>query len=183
MTCVCVHRATVVTCIDIRQLSDLIRSHGIHILLNWDGYSNNGVRATGLFPVHAAPIQIAHQEYIGTMGADDYIQYLIADEVAVPRKYAQLYSEKVCPPQFANTICLNDCVCCRCSICRIHFLPTVLLTSVRIWLSPGWNMTPTTIRQRMHVDGRLQRHLSIVISISISSLAQRYSQYGSVLCR
>ena len=39
----------------------LIKSHGIHILLNWDGYSNNGVRATGLFPQQAAPIQIAHQ--------------------------------------------------------------------------------------------------------------------------
>ena len=43
------------------QLHKLIRSHGIHILLNWDGYSNNGVRPTGLFAMQPAPIQIAHQ--------------------------------------------------------------------------------------------------------------------------
>lgn len=61
---------------DANATSHFIRSLGIHILLNWDGYSNEGLRATGLFPMHSAPIQIAHQEYIGTMGAD-YIQYLI----------------------------------------------------------------------------------------------------------
>lgn len=61
---------------DVNQTSQFIRGLGIHILLNWDGYSNEGVRATGLFPMHIAPIQIAHQEYIGTMGAE-YIQYLI----------------------------------------------------------------------------------------------------------
>lgn len=75
------------------RLAELIRSHNIHILLNWDGYSNNGVRATGLFPLQAAPVQVAHQEYIGTMGAD-YIQYLIADEVAIPPRFAHHYTEK-----------------------------------------------------------------------------------------
>jgi hypothetical protein len=38
-----------------------VRSDGIHILINWDGYSNNGVRPTGLFPMQTAPIQVAHQ--------------------------------------------------------------------------------------------------------------------------
>lgn len=33
------------------------------------------------------------QEYIGTVGAD-YIQYMITDPVASPRKYEQFYSEK-----------------------------------------------------------------------------------------
>ncbi|CAM9113709.1 unnamed protein product, partial [Ectocarpus fasciculatus] len=66
---------------DVFQLHKLIRAHGIHILLNWDGYSNNGVRPTGLFAMQPAPIQIAHQEYIGTVGAD-YIQYMITDPVA-----------------------------------------------------------------------------------------------------
>jgi hypothetical protein len=36
----------------------------------------------------------ALQEYIGTMGAD-YIQYLITDRVASPRRYESYYSEKV----------------------------------------------------------------------------------------
>ena len=79
---------------DVQKLAALIHSHGIHIALNWDGYSNNGVRATGLFPLQPAPIQVAHQEYIGTMGAQ-YIQYLIADEVAVPLNYTQYYSERM----------------------------------------------------------------------------------------
>ena len=78
---------------DVLATARLIRSHGIHILMNWDGYSNNGVRATGLFPLQPAPIQIAHQEYIGTMGAD-YVQYLIADQVACPPKYGKFYSER-----------------------------------------------------------------------------------------
>jgi predicted O-linked N-acetylglucosamine transferase (SPINDLY family) len=43
------------------QMAAFIRQHDIHIMLNWDGYSNNGVRATGLFPQQPAPIQIAHQ--------------------------------------------------------------------------------------------------------------------------
>ena len=80
--------------LDVQKLALLIRSHGIHIALNWDGYSNNGVRATGLFPLRPAPIQIAHQEYIGTMGAD-YIQYLIADEIAIPLNYTKYYTEKM----------------------------------------------------------------------------------------
>ena len=79
---------------DVKKLSEKIVSDGIHILLNWDGYSNNGVRATGLFPIQAAPIQIAHQEYIGTMGAS-YIQYLIADEIAIPLEYIQYYTESM----------------------------------------------------------------------------------------
>ena len=79
---------------DIRQLSALIHSHDIHILLNWDGYSNNGVRATGIFPIMAAPIQVGHQEYIGTMGAS-YIQYLIAGEIAIPLNYTKYYTEEM----------------------------------------------------------------------------------------
>ena len=65
--------------LSVNQTASLIRSLGIHILLNWDGYSNEGLRVTGLFPLQSAPIQVAHQEYIGTMGAD-YIQYLITGQ-------------------------------------------------------------------------------------------------------
>lgn len=65
------------------QTASLIRSLGIHILLNWDGYSNEGVRVAGLFPLQSAPLQVAHQEYIGTMGAD-YIQYLITGQNVTP---------------------------------------------------------------------------------------------------
>lgn len=78
---------------DIRQLSNLILGHGIHILVNWDGYSNNGVRPTGLFPLQSAPIQVAHQEYIATVAAD-FIQYMITDMIASPPSLEHLYTEK-----------------------------------------------------------------------------------------
>ena len=70
----------------VNQTASLIRSLGIHILLNWDGYSNEGLRVSGLFPLQSAPIQVAHQEYIGTMGAD-YIQYLITGDIVTKHHY------------------------------------------------------------------------------------------------
>lgn len=72
------------------QTAALIRSLGIHILLNWDGYSNEGVRVAGLFPLQSAPLQVAHQEYIGTMGAD-YIQYLITGHNITPNHHHYNY--------------------------------------------------------------------------------------------
>ena len=78
---------------DVAYISKKILEDGIHILFNWDGYSNNGVRATGLFPIQSAPIQVVHLEYVGTMGAD-YIQYCITDRIASPIDHAKYYSEK-----------------------------------------------------------------------------------------
>lgn len=49
---------------DTGQLFRLIREHDIHILLNWDGYSNAGIRAAGIFALTPAPIQMNHQAYI-----------------------------------------------------------------------------------------------------------------------
>lgn len=45
----------------LQQVAELIQSHGIHILLDWDGHSNNMVRLSGLFPMQSAPIQVGHQ--------------------------------------------------------------------------------------------------------------------------
>lgn len=77
-----------------RNLLNECRSHAIMILVNWDGYSNNGLRATGLFPLQPAPLQVGHQEYIGSMGAS-YIQYIITDQVTSPIAYEEYYDEKV----------------------------------------------------------------------------------------
>jgi protein O-GlcNAc transferase len=79
---------------DVRQQAALIRKLGIHILIDWDGYSNNGVRAAGLFPQQPAPIQMLHQEYVGTMGAP-YIQYMVSDPISSPIEYEHIYSEKI----------------------------------------------------------------------------------------
>ena len=80
--------------LDVLQLSKLIRSHGIHILVDWDGYSHNGIRPTGLFPIQSAPIQVVHQEYIGTMGAS-FFQYQVSDPVASPPEMRQYHTEKL----------------------------------------------------------------------------------------
>lgn len=47
-----------VSSMSMSELAVMIRGHGIHILVNWDGYSHNGLRATGLFPLQVAPIQV-----------------------------------------------------------------------------------------------------------------------------
>ena len=51
---------------DVLALSRLIRQHGIHILLNWDGYSNADGRVVGIFPMRPAPLQLGHQVKKGT---------------------------------------------------------------------------------------------------------------------
>ena len=38
----------------------MIQSKGIHILINWDGYAQNGAKLEGLFGLHSAPIQVSH---------------------------------------------------------------------------------------------------------------------------
>jgi protein O-GlcNAc transferase len=80
--------------INVVDLYNLILQHDIHILLNWDGFSNAGIRIGGIFSLSPAPIQINHQEYIGTMGAD-YIQYFISDNTTTPKRYRKYFSEKM----------------------------------------------------------------------------------------
>jgi predicted O-linked N-acetylglucosamine transferase (SPINDLY family) len=38
----------------------MIKKQGIHILINWDGYAQNGAKIDGLFGLHPAPIQVSH---------------------------------------------------------------------------------------------------------------------------
>jgi protein O-GlcNAc transferase len=50
-------------------LARFIRERGIHVLIEWDGYARQGERAQGLMALRPAPLQILHQEYLGTSGA------------------------------------------------------------------------------------------------------------------
>lgn len=70
----------------------LIHQHGVHILINLNGYTK-GAR-NEIFALQPAPIQVSYMGFCGTMGAD-YIQYLVADKVAVPRALAQHYTEQL----------------------------------------------------------------------------------------
>jgi len=77
------------------QAARYIREQKIHILIEWDGYARQGERAQGLFTLRPAPIQMLHQEYLGTSGAL-YVDYLFTDNVTSPMKQTQhLFTEKL----------------------------------------------------------------------------------------
>lgn len=75
-------------------LARFIKQHNIHVLLEWDGYARQGERAQGLFALRAAPIQIWHQEYLGTSGAL-YVDYIFTDKISSPPHLDTLYTEKL----------------------------------------------------------------------------------------
>lgn len=79
--------------LSVPALAELIHQDGIHFLVDWDGHSNYGARAMGLFASTPAPLQVAHQEYIGTMGAD-YMHYIVTDQLASPLEAEAYYTEK-----------------------------------------------------------------------------------------
>lgn len=75
------------------KLAQFIHQQQIHILIEWDGYARQGERAQGLLALRPAPVQILHQEYLGTSGAH-YVDYLFTDPVASPKHLEHLYTEK-----------------------------------------------------------------------------------------
>jgi predicted O-linked N-acetylglucosamine transferase (SPINDLY family) len=102
----------------VKQVADLIRSHGIHILVDWDGHSNNMIRLSGLFAMQPAPIQVGHQEFIGSSGAS-YMQYIITDKITSPSSLQHLYSEKFI--YMPNTFLANSM-----AYLAPHIMPPVL---------------------------------------------------------
>ena len=76
----------------------------IDILINMDGYSNNGIRDVSVFQVQAAPVQMSMIVYVGSLGAS-YVQYVVTDKITSPLEYEDIYAEKfIHMPQsfFAN---------------------------------------------------------------------------------
>ena len=80
--------------LDHMKAARFIHSFGIHVLIEWDGYARQGERAQGLFALRPAPVQILHQEYLGTSGAL-YVDYLFSDKIASPPETQDLYTEKL----------------------------------------------------------------------------------------
>jgi len=83
--------------LDVSELTDLeiaqlARSHEIDMAIDLKGYTQ-GCRP-GIFALRAAPIQINYLGYPGTM-ACDYMDYLIADEVVIPKESRHHYSEEI----------------------------------------------------------------------------------------
>jgi len=74
------------------ELARYIRAQDIHILIEWDGYARQGERAQGLFALRPAPIQVLHQEFLGTSGAQ-YVDYIVTDKMTSPMNLQHLYTE------------------------------------------------------------------------------------------
>ncbi len=75
-----------------KEVADLCRKLEIDIAIDLTAFTSNS--RSGIFSYRAAPIQINYLGYPGTMGAE-YIDYIIADEVIIPKENFDYYSEKV----------------------------------------------------------------------------------------
>jgi len=70
----------------------LIAQHQLDIAVDLNGHTS-GAR-TALFSYRLAPIQVNYLGYAGTSGAE-FFDYLIADEVVIPREHQVHYSERI----------------------------------------------------------------------------------------
>ena len=82
---------------DISRLSDvdvakLIQSNEIDILVNLNGFF--GLARQGIFSYKPAPIQVNYLGFPGTIGTQ-YMDYIIADKVAIPEESKKYYFEKI----------------------------------------------------------------------------------------
>ena len=83
--------------IDVRHESDFdvaqrVRRMEIDIAVDLTGFCEHG--RTEILAFRPAPIQVNYLGFPGTSGAD-FIDYIIADEVIIPKDRAQFFSEKV----------------------------------------------------------------------------------------
>jgi predicted O-linked N-acetylglucosamine transferase (SPINDLY family) len=74
------------------DIAALVSELGIDIAVDLMGHTRNG--RPGIFARRPAPIQVSYLGYLGTMGAD-YIDYVIADAVALPHDQQCYYTEKI----------------------------------------------------------------------------------------
>ena len=86
------------------QVARLVRDMEIDILVDRNGFTT-GAR-TAILAQRPAPLQVSYLAYPGTMGAD-YIDYLIADEVVIPRSERASYSEQIV--YLPDCYQVNDC--------------------------------------------------------------------------
>lgn len=74
------------------DVARLIHADGVHVLVNLNGYTK-GAR-NEIFALQPAPVQVSYMGFCASMGAE-YVQYMIADAIAVPKDRGQYYSEKI----------------------------------------------------------------------------------------
>lgn len=92
----------------LEQAARTIYDRGVDILIDLMGHTHhNRMEIPALRP---APIQVSYLGFLSTSGADD-IDYLIADEIVVPKEHTPLYTEKLLrlPHCYQmNHACLTD---------------------------------------------------------------------------
>ena len=74
------------------EVAQLSRLKGIDIALDLGGYTQNS--RPGIFAARAAPIQVSHLGFPGSMGAE-YIDYVISDLHLIPETSQKHYTEKI----------------------------------------------------------------------------------------
>jgi predicted O-linked N-acetylglucosamine transferase (SPINDLY family) len=74
------------------EVAALARSLNVDIAVDLGGYSLDA--RPNIFALRAAPVQVSYLGYLGTMGAD-YIDYIVADRVAVTADSESHFSEKI----------------------------------------------------------------------------------------
>jgi len=74
------------------EIADLLRRMEIDIAVDLKGHTQDA--RPGVLALRPAPVQVNYLGHPGTMGAD-YIDYLIADEIVIPREARGNYQEQV----------------------------------------------------------------------------------------
>ena len=74
------------------EIAKLARELAIDIAIDLNGFTTNS--RPGIFLHHPAPIIVNYLGFPGSMGGSHY-DYIIADEVLIPKEYRKYYSEKV----------------------------------------------------------------------------------------
>jgi len=74
------------------EIVDIIRADDLDIAIDLMGYSKNS--RPNIFAKRVSPIQISYLGFPGTTGSA-FIDYLIADEILIPKKDQKFFSEKI----------------------------------------------------------------------------------------
>jgi predicted O-linked N-acetylglucosamine transferase (SPINDLY family) len=74
------------------EIARQIHADGIDVLIDLMGYTAGA--KPEIFAMRPAPVQVSYLGYLGTMGAS-FIDYIIADEIVVPKAMHPFYAEQV----------------------------------------------------------------------------------------
>lgn len=86
-----------------REVVNQSRALGIDIAIDLNGFTANA--RTNIFGMRAAPVQVNHLGYPGTMGAS-FIDYIIGDKTVIPPTTSRYFSEKIV--HLPHTYWFND---------------------------------------------------------------------------